>query len=36
LPLKIHFPEEKTKALKLIDKALKGEIDLKPEWMRAL
>jgi radical SAM superfamily enzyme YgiQ (UPF0313 family) len=35
LPLKIHLPEGKQKALDLIDAALKGEIGLKPEWMRA-
>ncbi|WP_459874649.1 radical SAM protein [Desulfothermus naphthae] len=36
LPLKIKYPEGKESALKLIDKALRGEIGLKPEWMRAL
>ena len=36
LPLKLTMPRDKAKALDLIDRALKGEIALKPETMRAL
>ena len=36
LPLKLTMPRDKDKALGLIDRALKGEIALKPETMRAL
>ncbi len=36
LPLKIRYPHGKEEALKMIDKALQGEIPLRPEWMRAL
>ncbi len=36
LPVKARLPRGKQNALDLIDSALKGEIDLKPEWMRAL
>ena len=36
LPLKAKLPSGKQKALDLIDAALRGEIGLKPEWMRAL
>jgi hypothetical protein len=36
LPIKAKLPKEKQEALSLIDSALKGEIPLKPEWMRAL
>jgi radical SAM superfamily enzyme YgiQ (UPF0313 family) len=36
LPLKLTLPRDKSKALGLIDRALKGEIALKPETMRAL
>ncbi len=36
LPLKISYPEGKEEALRVIDKALQGEIPLRPEWMRAL
>ncbi len=36
LPLKAKLPSGKQKALDLIDVALRGEIGLKPEWMRAL
>ncbi len=36
LPLKIRYPHGKEEALKIIDKALQGEIPLRPEWMRAL
>lgn len=36
LPIKAKLPSGKNKALDLIDAALRGEIGLKPEWMRAL
>ncbi|MEJ5299392.1 MAG: radical SAM protein [Thermodesulforhabdaceae bacterium] len=36
LPLKVRFPKGKDEAIKTIDAALKGEISLKPEWLRAL
>jgi radical SAM superfamily enzyme YgiQ (UPF0313 family) len=36
LPLKAKLPSGKPKALALIDAALRGEVGLKPEWMRAL
>jgi radical SAM superfamily enzyme YgiQ (UPF0313 family) len=36
LPLKLTMPRDKAKALDLIDRALNGEIALKPEAMRAL
>ena len=36
LPLRLTMPRDKAKALDLIDRALKGEIALKPEIMRAL
>ncbi len=36
LPLKVKFPEQKKQAIEMIDKALRGDIGLKPEWMRAL
>ena len=36
LPIKARFPKDKTKTLDLIDKALAGKIDLKPEFLRAL
>ncbi|MBC2735870.1 MAG: radical SAM protein [Desulfobacteraceae bacterium] len=36
LPLKLNMPADKAHALDLIDRALKGEIQLKPESMRAL
>jgi radical SAM superfamily enzyme YgiQ (UPF0313 family) len=35
LSVKVKFPEAKREALELIDAALRGEIGLKPEWMRA-
>ena len=35
LPVKVHLPEGKQEVLDLIDAALRGEIGLKPEWMRA-
>jgi radical SAM superfamily enzyme YgiQ (UPF0313 family) len=34
LPLQIRMPGGKAEALELINKAIKGEIDLKPEWQR--
>jgi radical SAM superfamily enzyme YgiQ (UPF0313 family) len=36
LPVKAKLPSGKRKALDLIDAALRGEVGLKPEWMRAL
>ncbi len=36
LPIKAKLPGGKQKALDLIDAALRGEIGLRPEWMRAL
>ncbi|MBI5606804.1 MAG: B12-binding domain-containing radical SAM protein [Deltaproteobacteria bacterium] len=36
LPIKVRFPEGKEPALALIQKALKGKVGLRPEWMRAL
>jgi len=36
LPVKARLPKGKQDALDLIDTALRGEIGLKPEWMRAL
>ena len=36
LPLKVRLPQDKDQALALLDKALSGGVDLKPEWMRAL
>ena len=36
LPIKAKLPIGKQKALDLIDAALRGEVRLKPEWMRAL
>ena len=36
LPVKAKLPSGKQKALNLIDAALRGEVGLKPEWMRAL
>lgn len=36
LPVKARLPKGKQKALDLIDAALKGDVELKPEWMRAL
>jgi radical SAM superfamily enzyme YgiQ (UPF0313 family) len=35
LPIRVWLPEGKQEALDLIDAALRGEIGLKPEWMRA-
>ena len=36
LALKVKMPSEKEKALALIDKALQGDVRLRPEWSRAL
>lgn len=36
LPVKARLPKGKQQALDQIDSALRGEIDLRPEWMRAL
>ena len=36
LPIKVKLPSGKPRALNMIDAALRGEIGLKPEWMRAL
>ncbi len=36
LPVKARLPRGKAEALALIDAALEGRVDLKPEWMRAL
>jgi radical SAM superfamily enzyme YgiQ (UPF0313 family) len=36
LPVKVRFPEGKEPALKLIQKALEGQVNLRPEWMRGL
>lgn len=36
LPLKVHLPEGRADALSLIDRALSGEVALKPEGLRAL
>jgi radical SAM superfamily enzyme YgiQ (UPF0313 family) len=36
LPVKARLPRGKQEALDLIDRALKGEVGLRPEWLRAL
>ena len=36
LPIKVKLPSGKKKALDLIDTALRGEVRLTPEWLRAL
>ncbi len=36
LPIKARLPRGKQEALDLIDRALRGQIGLRPEWMRAL
>ncbi len=36
LPIKARLPEDKASTLRLINRALAGEIHLKPEYMRAL
>ncbi|MDX9835558.1 MAG: radical SAM protein [Desulfobulbus sp.] len=36
LPIRARLPEEKERTLALLDRALAGEVDLKPESLRAL
>nr|WP_315861773.1 radical SAM protein [Desulfatiglans anilini] len=36
LPVRARLPRGKQEALDIIDAALKGEVGLRPEWMRAL
>jgi len=36
LPLKARLPKDRERALGLIDEAIRGEIALKPEWLRGL
>jgi radical SAM superfamily enzyme YgiQ (UPF0313 family) len=36
LPIQARMPKDKAATLTLIDRALAGEVALKPEWMRAL
>ncbi len=36
LPVKARLPKQKKQTLELIDMALQGKVDLRPEWMRAL
>ncbi len=36
LPIRARMPKDKESTLKLIDAALSGKVELKPEWMRAL
>ena len=35
LPIRAYLPEDKEKTLRLIRRALEGNIELRPEWMRA-
>jgi hypothetical protein len=36
LPIKARLPRDKDAVLDLIDRALDGGVELKPEWLRAL
>ncbi|MBW1650466.1 MAG: radical SAM protein [Deltaproteobacteria bacterium] len=36
LPIKARLPKDKEPILKIIDDALAGKVELKPEWLRAL
>jgi radical SAM superfamily enzyme YgiQ (UPF0313 family) len=36
LPIKARLPKDKDTVLSLIDKAIAGDVGLKPEWLRAL
>jgi radical SAM superfamily enzyme YgiQ (UPF0313 family) len=36
LPLRVQFPRGKTDAIALIDSALAGDVELRPEWARGL
>ena len=36
LPIKVRYPRGKQQAVDVIDLALQGRVDLRPEWMRAL
>jgi hypothetical protein len=36
LPIRARMPKEKAQTLALIDAALAGKVQLRPEWMRAL
>jgi len=36
LPIRAKLPKDKEATLKLIDEALAGRIELKPEYLRAL